>query len=223
MLAPAANATTLFLETFDTAAADTTAFNAAYPTFSTTAPAGKAVTASGGQAVITASDNSNFLAFAQVPGFAGEVTYSVEAGASNSGGNYNVGMIIGSTLVAFHPGFAGGALRVVGPGGFGNQNVGFTPANGVLHKLEVTQNFGGTVGLFQLRLTDGNNPGNVYTNSWTDAALVNAPFGIYRDGPAAPETGFYDNLMATAIPEPGAASLLGLSLLGLISRRRRKV
>jgi len=218
-LSSQAHAITLFLETFDTDAPNSGAFESAYPAFSVGGDAGVPVSASGGQAVIVNNGVGNLFANATVSGFSGDVTYSLDIGASNSNGSYNVGFQLGDNRIVFHPGFAsGGAFRVEGPGGFGNQNMGFVPANGTLHHLEVVQN--SASGLFELTLTDGDNPANIYTNSFTNLASVGADFGPVRAGPTT-ETGFYDNLRVEGIPEPSVFGLFGLSLSALVLRRRR--
>lgn len=206
------HASTLYQETFDADAATTVEFVSAYPAFAAAVGAGREVTAAAGQAVITNTLEDNGLGLAVVRGFPGEVTYSVEIGATLCDGAFNIGMLIGSTRVAFHPGYPGGALRVEGFGGFGNQDMGFTPANGVLHRLEVKQNAGGVVGLFEITFTDGENPANVYTNSWIDASLVGQDFGIYRSGPLSGESGLFDNLMAS----DGAADPLQITEIALL-------
>ena len=116
-------------------------------------------------------------------------TLSTWVGASNSGGSYNVGLVIGQNQVVFHPGYAGAALRVEGPGGFGNTNVGFTPANGVLHKLEVASDGSGN---YHITLTDGANPANVFTTSFFNPSSVGGPVGLRRSGGATGNSQFDD-------------------------------
>lgn len=218
-LSSQAHAITLFLETFDTDAVDTAAFEAAYPAFTVGGDPAIPVSVSGGQAVMANTGASNLFANATVAGIGGDVTYSLDIGASNSNGSYNVGFQLGANRIVFHPGFpSGGAFRVEGPNGFGNQDMGFVPANGTLHHLEVVQN--ATSGLFELTLTDGDVPTNIYTNSFTNLASVGAAFGPVRSGPNA-ETGFYDNLRVEGVPEPSVFALFGLSLSALVLRRRR--
>ena len=214
-----AHAVTLFSETFDIDAADTTAFESAYSAFTVNAGAIYPVSASAGQAFITGTGTNNTTS-ATVAGIGGDVTYSLDVGASLSNGNYNVGIAIGTNRIVFHPGFgAGGALRVEGPGGFGNTNMGFVPANGTLHNLTITQT--AATGVFDITLTDGDNAANVFNTSFTNLASVGGDFGITRGGPSAGQTGIFDNLLVTGIPEPSTGLLFSLAAIGLVARRRR--
>ena len=170
-ISSAASAATLYEETFDIDVANTAAFTAQYSdwTVNGTDP----LTVVGG--VVTIPDNgANDTTTATRPGFAGEVIISADISALSSNGNYNVGLVVGGNTVVFHPGFAGlpGALRVGGTSGFGNQDMGFVPANGTLHHVEVHQF---PTGQFDITVTDGDNPVNVYTNSWTNLASVGGP------------------------------------------------
>jgi hypothetical protein len=154
-----------------------------------------------------------------VPGFSGDLLISAEVGAStNSPGSFNVGLQIGQNSVVFHPGLSGGALRVEGPGGFGNTNVGFTPATDVLHLLEVAARHDG---LFELSLTNRDDPTQVFTASFFNPASAGGDISLRRSGPAV-GTGLYDNLVVQLVPEPATLSLLGLGGLSLLARRRRR-
>jgi hypothetical protein len=118
----------------------------------------------------------------------------------------------------FHPGFAaGGAFRVQGNGGFGNTNMGFVPANGALHQFEV-HSF--PSGLVNIKVTDGLNPANVYTTSFTNPGSYGGAIGFWRSGPTT-EEGIYDNLQITVAPEPGSCGVVGVAVAGLLARRRR--
>ncbi|CAE7810511.1 unnamed protein product [Symbiodinium sp. CCMP2456] len=71
-----------------------------------------------------------------------------------------------SNAIKFHPGMGGGQLRVEGVGGFGNQNIGFTPENWTdsgnsFHTLEVSL---GTDGLNHLKFTG--HQGAVWERTW---------------------------------------------------------
>ncbi|YCM44531.1 PEP-CTERM sorting domain-containing protein [Verrucomicrobiaceae bacterium 227] len=219
-LSSQAQAITLFLETFDTDVVDAAAFEATYPAFTVGGDPAVSVSVSSGMAVMSNTGSGNLFSDARVAGIGGDVIYTLEVGASNSNGGYNVGLQIGENRIVFHPGFSGGgAFRVEGPNGFGNQDMGFVPANGTLHQLKVVQN--ADSGLFELTFTDGDVPTNIYTSSFTNPASVGASFGPTRSGPTA-ETGFYDNLRVEGIPEPSVFSLLGMSFSALVLRRRRR-
>lgn len=71
-------------------------------------------------------------------------------------------------VVKFHPGMGGGAMRVEGAGGWGNQDVGFTPASWSasgtkLHTLEVTFATDGTNEV----VFRGTEEGQLFSKSWT--------------------------------------------------------
>ena len=51
----------------------------------------------------------------------------------------NVGVEIGQNEIVFHPGHPGTGLRVEGPGGFSNQNLGFTLTPVTLHHFTLTR------------------------------------------------------------------------------------
>lgn len=170
-----AQAGTIYVEPFNFDTGDADAGYEAFSFFDSGGTGSAVVT--GGALVMDATTNTTqqFLR----AGFAMPFTATTRVGASNSNGNYNVGLVIGNNNVVFHPGFGGGALRVEGPGGFGNTNVGFTPANSVFHKLEVTSD--GT-GQFDLKLTDGANPANVFTASYNNPTAVGGNVGLRRSG-----------------------------------------
>jgi len=70
--------------------------------------------------------------------------------------------------VKFHPGMSGGCLRVEGPGGFGNQDIGFKPENwsDSEHRLNLLEITVGTDGKNEVRITNSTNPGQVWHKSW---------------------------------------------------------
>lgn len=90
--------------------------------------------------------------------------------------------------MVFHPGFPGGAFRVEGEGGFDNQNMGWTPAVGVMHHVEI-HSF--PDGLFNIKVTDGANPANVYTKSFTNPFAYGGDIGLLAHAGGA---SYYDNL-----------------------------
>lgn len=209
---PAANAAVLFEETFDTDTANLAEFDATYTNFDATS--GNIFT-SGGVAIATTSSVATIL------GFNSDVTYSMDVGAVNNNGAYNVGIQIGSNRIVFHPGFGGGALRVEGTGGFGNTNLGFTPANTTLHHLEISQD--ATTGVFDITFTDGDNAANSFATTFTNLAAVGQNVGITQTGGTASATGLFDNFKVetAAVPEPSSTALLGLGGLALLLRRKK--
>ena len=155
-----------------------------------------------GGTLVLAPPTSGANMYVNHPGLSGAGTISTRAGADDSGGSFNVGLRIGDNQVVFHPGFGGGGLRVEGPGGFGNMDVGFKPANGVLHELRVDSD---GAGLFDITFTDGANPANVWTGSWTNAAAVGAQVSLVRKGPTY-GTGLFDDFTVGAAVESFSVS-----------------
>lgn len=172
---------TLFYESFDLDTVGPTQTGIAYDRFTTNVAFDtdviNGVVELGGENTMT------------IAGYSQGIRITADVGAVSSNGNYNVGLSVGDNRIVFHPGFGGGAFRVEDTGGFGNQNMGFTPANGSLHHLEIVQH---TNGLFQATLTDGDNPNNVYKAEFTNLASVGGLIGLTRAGPGA--DGLYDNL-----------------------------
>jgi hypothetical protein len=127
------------------------------------------------------------------------------------------GHVESESLFGFHPGYPGGALRVEGPGGFGSTDMGFTTGLSVLDHVEI-HSF--PSGLFTIKITDGANPANVFTTSFTDPAAYGGSIGLLA---FAGGSAIYDNLSITAaaVPEPASAALLGLMVAGIALRRGR--
>ena len=188
-----------FSESFDT---NVTPFpGGAYPQWSTVLDGNDTAFVSGGmlhiqnlsgvansRAVITDVPDGGFRLNAGVGSLSGGV------------GSFNVGLVIGNAKIVFHPGYGGGAFR------FGrnddsnitsNQNIGFTPATGVLHEFEVEVTPNGGNWNVDVTITDGNNPANVFTTSQTlSAADVGATIdqvGVTRSGWSGGD-GIYDDL-----------------------------
>lgn len=222
LVSQSASAVVVFSETFDTNVGNTAGFNAQYPAFTTSGV--DPISVAGGVVTITNGTNANNTTTATIPGFAQEVFISADIGALSSSGSFNVGLRIGNNNVVFHPGFpGGGALRVEGTGGFGNTNMGFVPANGVLHHLEVHQLL---TGQFDITFTDGGNPLNVFNTSFTNLSSVGGPIGLRRSGPVgtSPGQGLFDNFLVTdttVVPEPTTAVLGLMGIAGMVMRRRK--
>jgi hypothetical protein len=108
-----------------------------------------------------------------------------------------------STMV-FHPGYPSppGAFRINSAGGSsGNQNMGWMPALGpVLHHIEI-HSF--PDGLFNIKVTDGSNPENVFEYSFTDPLSYGGDIGLLAAGQGG---AIYKNLSITQVdaqPVPG--------------------
>jgi hypothetical protein len=108
---------------------------------------------------------------------------------------------LGANVINFHPGYNGppGAFRVDGPGGGANQDMGFVPALGVLHHVEILSS---PSGLFNIKVTDGTNPATVYTTSFTNLGSYGGEIGPSAVGA---ESGMFDNLSIRAVPEPSSS------------------
>jgi hypothetical protein len=110
----------------------------------------------------------------------GAFTLDVELGAfPNTAGSFNIGILVGQNLVVFHPGYPGTALRVDGPNGFPNTNIGFTLAGSTMHRLRLVSD---GLGLFTITLTDGLYPLNTFTTSFTNPGSLGGLLSITRDG-----------------------------------------
>jgi len=218
--------TTKFFNAFDLDVANSTQFSNANPDFTLNLPANKTLDVAGGIARI-GGDNTINGATVVVPGFTATalepLRITADVGATNSSGNYNVGLNIGQNNIVFHPGFGGGAFRVEGPGGFGNTNIGFTPANNVLHHLEVVE---GVNGLFQITFTDGANSSNVFQTSFTNLGSVGGPIGFRQEGPLNGGFALFDNLLiqvaVAAVPEPATFAMMILGGAALLRRQRKQ-
>jgi hypothetical protein len=174
----AALGATLFSETFDGA-------------FKITG-AGHSVRATGGQYVVTGT-GPNVASTYELPGPGAAAAFAVSTQVGTdpgAPGSFNVGLVLGNNRVVFHPGFGGGALRVEGAGGFGNQNVGYTPALGVLHTLTVS---GDGAGNFSLTLKDGTAVNPDFNAAWSNAGNPLTTIGTLRNGNTT-VNGLFDNL-----------------------------
>lgn len=202
---------TLFSESFDTPARNRERFETVYPEFKVSGVQGLRVR--NGRATIYPSYNLNSFAVATTSGIAGDVIYSVDIGASGSDGRYHAGFQIGPNRIVFHPGFdeekdgkpLRGAFRVEWPGHSNlNQDMGFIPASDTLHHLEVKQH--AASGLFEITITDGDNPANVFTTSFTNPDAVGGDFGIMCAGYMENETATFDNLSVKDAPKPAGTT-----------------
>ena len=196
-----------------------------YPEFTASLGGGTATVDAAGVLHLTPpnapGDTDQVFTVTPSPAPTGEIVILAQVGASQSNGNYNVGLVVGQNNLSFHPGFGGppaGAFRVEGPGGFGNSDMGFVPANGVLHQFEVHSFPNGD---FTIKVTDGSNPANVYNAAFNNPGSYGGPIGFRRSGPASGD-GQYDNLQISIVPEPSVIGALGLGLGCLLARRRRQ-
>jgi hypothetical protein len=107
----------------------------------------------------------------------------------------NVGIEIGQNEIVFHPGHWGTALRVEGPGGFYNQNLGFTLAPVTLHYFTLAHD---GEGLFEITLTDANNPGNTATRYFRNTGSIGGTISLTRASCSGSfSDGLFDNIEIT--------------------------
>jgi CotH kinase protein/Lamin Tail Domain/Chitobiase/beta-hexosaminidase C-terminal domain len=187
-------------ETFDLASED---LATDYPGWSAVSSGGGAASVEDGALHLSGSGNLQAMVdLILAPPFT--VAGKVGANGANGAGGFNVGIAIGDVTVVFHPDYPGGAFRfgTVNDGTVkDNEDVGFTPATGVLHDLVVTATQSGTDVHLAAVLTDGSDPTNVFESEVTvDAATIGADadgllpgVGFSRNGGAG-DDGVYDDL-----------------------------
>jgi len=228
--------TTVFSETFDS---DTANAEATYPAFThvRTPAANGTATAAGGQLILsqqTSGVDGGFITDATYTGML-EAHLDVGRTAGNSG-NATVGVAIGNRVFHFFPGFPDGAFRVgefnPATGVFGailvsNTDMGFTPAPGSLHHMEVISD---GLGEFDILIEDANSA-SVFNFNYSDGTFVAGPVGpAYKDfNSGSGLVGAYDNFAILQdvpapplIPEPATWLLLAPGSLALALRRHRR-
>ena len=111
-----------------------------------------------------------------------------------------------------------------GPGGFSNQDMGFTPSIDIFHLMEV--NVLATTGQFNIKVTQQNNPlANVYSASFTNPGYTPGdPIGLVTRQSATGKFARFDNFtISSSIPEPTTLVIWSLlATLGLSFYRRRQ-
>ncbi len=217
LVASPAKAAILFSETFDTDTANLADTLSTYSDFSYTGSGDAFV--QNGQLRLTTSNarNRNFF-FDALPAVTGDIIIEADISKTPGGSSFNTGLVVGDNNFVFHPGLFGGAFRIEGSGGFSNQNMGFTPsAFPVMHhmKIEITGN------LFDITITDGLNPANVYTTTFNDPIYTPGDrIGLTVEGRTLTNEAVFDNLVVRTIddvPEPN--TLLSLLTVGAIATR----
>lgn len=147
----------------------------------------------------------------------GAFTIDLSLGAFPGNSSVNIGVMIGQNEIVFHPGHPGTAVRVEGPGGFDNQDTGFTLASEVLHHFRLT---GDGLGLFTILLTDAQNASNSYTRQFTNAGSIGGLFSITRAGVFGTSAEVRaDNFVLTdeaVASVPDSSETLTLALIGLL-------
>lgn len=201
--------TIVLQEPFATDTSGTAQTLATYPEFSLIGGSTQQASVTGGVLQLSPLFAPSFTQGLVTQGSPGDLTISLDLGTTG-GDRINAGLRIGSNNLVFHPGDAadGGAFRVEGPGGFSNQNMGFTPSFGsILDYMTVTV-FEAT-GLFQIQVVDGGNPSQVYNTSFVNPGyqagdLIGLETAGTNDG--IQRFAFFDNLKivssVSSVPEP---------------------
>src|SRR6478736_4114201 len=160
----AAPVTLPFSENFQSVAPSADAA-ADYPAFTASGPAQtRTVDAAGVLRLGTASNPPASQFFTVTPaGYAAgsELVINIDMGFDGQPGFGATALRLGANTMLFHPGYNGppGAFRVEGTGGFGNSDMVWVPPLGVLNHVEI-HSF--PSGLFNIKVTDGSNPSNVF-------------------------------------------------------------
>ncbi|MFW6163761.1 MAG: LamG-like jellyroll fold domain-containing protein [Planctomycetota bacterium] len=192
--APAAQARVFLWETFDTDTTSTADTQATYPNLTFTG--GGTIVADGGLLKMSGTfTQQNALS---PSGYPGDLVIQAQVGTDPGGGATNQGLRIDGNRLVFHPGYTPipGALRVEGPGGFGNQDMGFVPAGGgVLHDWQASLD--AATGNVQIQVTDGLDPSHVYTASFTSTGYTPgaSAVGLTRSTTAGNYVTSYDDLI----------------------------
>ena len=199
---PALAGSILLSESFDTDTADTSATLASYTDWSRTLAAGGVVTELviiEGRVNMKPSGSFTDTLF-DVAGFTGDLIITADIGRNSTSSSYNVGLTIGDNRLVFHPGFntntTKGFFRVEGPGGFSNQDMGFTTLANVMYQFEVS--ITAATGAFAITVTDPNDSNNVYNAAFTNSGYSpgSSRLGFRIEGPTSPtKIGFYDNFV----------------------------
>ena len=157
--------------------------------------------------------------------YSGDTYLYSRVGRSTADGSYNVGVRVGQNALVFHPGLSDGiqghfrheyaaegsddfALNIAGP----NLDMGFTPAVGVLHPVEVRIN--AATGDARITITDANNPDNVFQYDFNDPRLATGSYrlGFLTHGNPGLGVGYFDSVrIANRSVITGASVLHGVA------------
>lgn len=238
--------TQIFSETFNTNTTDLGTTVAAYPDWNGLEGSNNiSVTGNRLQIARPVATNNYFLTNQT---FNEEIWVTVDMGGvhgiGDSPGQYATALVIGNRAFQFFPACCGGALRIYDfnpmTGAIGASLSGgdigmpFTPTETDmttpnLHHIALHSN---NIGGLDLTFTDGNNPLNVYTQSFSFGGFVPGQVGF--SSLHGVNTSYFDNITISALreevvpaPEPTSAALLGMGAMALMStarsRRRKQV
>jgi hypothetical protein len=93
--------------------------------------------------------------------------------------------------------------------------MGWTSALAVLNHAEI-HSF--PSGLFTIKITDGTNPANVFTTSFTNPASYGGSVSLLA---FAGGSAMYDNLSISTVPEPTSLALLSIAIVAIGTCRVR--
>jgi hypothetical protein len=210
-----------YSQSFSTPSTDAS-FSTNYPAFTTTGVLTRTVDASGILRLGSGTGNpaTTWASVTPAPVPAGGILINVDMGYDGGPGTGSTSLVLGANVINFHPGYNGppGAFRVDGPGGGPNQDMGWVPALGVLHHVEILSS---PSGLFNIKVTDGSNPANVYTTSFMNVGSYGGQIGPSAVGsPGA----MFDNLSIAAVPEPMSIVMIFVGMVGfaILGRKRRR-
>jgi len=207
-----------YSESFNTPSNDAS-FSTNYPALTTTGVLTRTVDAGGILRLGSGTGNpaTTWVSVTPTPVPGGGILINVDMGYDGGPGTGSTSLVLGANVINFHPGYNGppGAFRVDGPGGGPNQDMGWVPALGVLHHVAILSS---PSGIFNVKVTDGNNPSNVYMTSFTNVGSYGGQIGPSAVGsPGA----MFDNLSITAVPEPTSIVMSLVGMAGLCVCRWR--
>ena len=167
--------TLLYQQSFDVDTSSTADTLEAYPEFDFFGGGSNPVIVSNNQLIVPMQSSGAFRGLS-LAGFQTDLLIRVKLTTVPGGPDQPVGVEIGENRMVFHPGFAGtganppGSFAVNGPGGFPNRNMGFVPAAGVLHTMEIRSY--ADFGFYSIKVIDGANPNNVFQAQFSNPSFT---------------------------------------------------
>lgn len=223
---PCCQAGLIFSETFDSDTSTTSQTLSAYPGFSFVGGTLNQVQVVGGILALSMQPAGGLQQFVTT-GFAGDLQIDLDLGKDPGGEFFYTGLRVGDNEMLFHPGtsspFPAGAFRVNGPGGFGNQSMGFVPAASTLHHMQVS--ILEATGEFSITVTDGDNPSNSYSTNFTNPGYTAGDAIGFTTNGVIGTVGVarFDNFFVhSSVPEPSSFVLLTLGCVFVGAFRCRR-
>ena len=222
-----ASAVVVFTETFDGPGLPSTLTYDANPQITWSIDGSNRLLAdfASGNFSVNAITNDGFIAPAGLRTiYSGDV--GIPSGASP--GSYNVGLLFGGYRAQFHPGYTPipGAFRMEGGFGTSNQDMGFVPALGVMHHIDVETFMTGGGLAVDVTIAGLGTDALMHTFNFsffdTSPNLNTGQIGGRRSGGGnALSDGIYDNFQVQFVPEPSSIVLLLPAMLGVLVLWRR--